>query len=418
MKKAVVAMGGGPTRVINRTLFGAVDEAAKHGVEVIAARHGITGILKEEFAVITPSAPPMSTHRSLPGAMIGSTRHKPSKEDCHRAFEVFQKHDVHYFFYIGGNDTAEATSIINREAQAANYELRCFHVPKTIDNDLVENDHTPGYGSAARFVAHAILGDDLDVRSLPGIKINIIMGRRAGWLTAAAALCKRGPEDGPHLQYFPERAKSLDDIITDILEVYQTYGRCVVACSEGIIGPDQVSFISSEFVRGELARPPYTPVSELFDHLAAVEQAAGGTKKDAFGHVQLSGTGTLADVLATAVKIASYKRYGKTVRCRADTFGYLQRSYAGDISPVDSREAEMVGREAVEYAVSRDTDGSVAVRAERSRDGYKSHFELISLDSVAGKERHMPSELINDDGNGVTQAFLDYARPLVGELMR
>jgi len=418
MKKAVVAMGGGPTRVINRTLFGVVDAAAKHDIEVVAARHGITGILKEDFAVITPSAPPVSTHSALPGAMIGSTRHKPNKEDCHRAFGIFQKHDIHYFFYIGGNDTAEATSIINREAQTAGYELRCIHVPKTIDNDLVENDHTPGYGSAARFVAHAILGDDLDVRSLPGIKINIIMGRRAGWLTAAAALCKRDPEDGPHLQYFPERAKSLDDIITDILNVYERYGRCVVACSEGLIGPDQAPFISSEFVRGELAKPPYTPIAELFDRLGAVEQAAGGAKKDAFGHVQLSGTGTLADVLAAAVKVATYTRYGKAVRCRADTFGYLQRSYPGDVSPVDSQEAETVGREAVAFAVARDTDGSVAIRADRSHDGYKAHFELISLDSVAGKERMMPGEFINAESNGVTRAFIDYARPLVGELMR
>ena len=418
MKRAIVAMGGGPTRVINRTLFGVVDEAARHGVEVLAAHHGIAGLLKEDFLPLTPSAPPVSTHVLLPGAMIGSTRHKPDQADCRKAFEIFKKESAHYFFYIGGNDTAEAASIINREAGSAGYELRCFHVPKTIDNDLVENDHTPGYASAARFVAHALLGDDLDVRSLPGIKFNIIMGRKAGWLTAAAALCRRSPEDGPHLMYFPERAKSLDDVLTDILSVYEEYGRCVIACSEGLSGPDQVSFLSSEFVRNELSREPYAPVMDMLKGLAAVEEATGGARKDTFGHTQLSGTGTLADVLSSCVKIAMYKRYGKVVRCRADTYGYLQRSYAGDVSPVDAEEAEIVGRKAVEYAVARDTDGSVAIRADRSGGKYRASFDLVSLDAVAGKERHMPEDFLNGEGNGVTQAFIDYAKPLVGELMR
>ena len=418
MKRAIVAMGGGPTRVINRSLFGLVDEAAKHNIEVVAARHGITGVFKEDFVTLTSGTPPVSTHRFWPGAMIGSTRHKPTREDCHKAFEIFKKHEAHYFFYIGGNDTAEAASIINREAKAAGYELRCLHVPKTIDNDLVENDHTPGYGSAARFVAHAIHGDDLDVRSLPGIKINIIMGRKAGWLTAAAALCKRAPEDGPHLQYFPERAKSLDDVVTDILNTYETYGRCVVACSEGINGPDQAGFVSSEFIRTELGQPPYAPILKMFRGLAAVEEATGGAKKDAFGHTQLSGTGTLADLLGAVVRIATYKRYGKPVRCRADTFGYLQRSYAGDVSPVDAAEAELVGRKAVEFAAARDVDGSVAIRAERANGAYTASFALVSLDAVAGKERYLPEEFLNDEGNGVTPAFMAYARPLAGELLR
>jgi len=418
MKRAVVAMGGGPTRVINRTLFGLVDEADRQNVEVLAARHGISGLLKQDFLTLTPSTPPVSTHKDWPGAMIGSTRQRPTPEDCHRAFEIFKRRDVHYFFYIGGNDTAEATSIINREAKSANYELRCFHVPKTIDNDLVENDHTPGYGSAARFVAHALLGDDLDVRSLPGIKINIIMGRKAGWLTAAAALCKRSDDDGPHLQYFPERAKSLDDLVTDILAEYEKRGRCVVAISEGLNGPDQVDFLSSEFVRRELSEEPYSSLGAMLDALGKVEEATGGAKKDAFGHTQLSGTGTLADLIASAIKIAAYARLGKKVRCRADTFGYLQRSFAGEVSPVDVEEAEAVGRHAVDFALARDVDGSVSIQADRSGGRYSVHYRLISLDAVAGRERPMPGEFINDSGNGVTPAFHEYARPLVGPLLR
>ena len=411
-------MGGGPTRVINRSLFGIVDEAAKHGIEVLAAHCGITGVLKEDFLPLTPGTPPIATHKLLPGAMIGSTRYKPDRDDCEKAFEIFKKQHAQFFFYVGGNDTAESTSIINREAKAAGYELRCFHVPKTIDNDLVENDHTPGYPSAARFVAHALLGDDLDVRSLPGIKIDIIMGRKAGWLTAAAALCKRSDEDGPHLLYFPERAKSLDDVLSAVMAVYDKYGRAIVAVSEGLNGPDQTDFLSSDFVRAELAREPYAPIAEALNTLEGVEDATGGAKKDAFGHTQLSGTGTLADTLASAMKIACYKKFGKKVRCRADTFGYLQRSYAGDVSPVDAEEAEGVGRKAVEFAVERDVDGSVAIRADRSGSGYKARFELISLDAVAGKEREMPQEFFNAEGNGITPAFLEYARPLVGNLLR
>ncbi len=418
MKRAIVAMGGGPTRVINRTLFGIVDEAARNGIEVLAARHGIAGVLKENFLKVTPGTAPISTHRLLPGAMIGSTRFKPKQADCHQAFEVFRKREAHYFFYIGGNDTAEATSIINREAKASGYEMRCFHVPKTIDNDLVENDHTPGYGSAARFVASALIGDDLDVRSLPGIKIDIIMGRKAGWLTAAAALGRKADDDGPHLLYFPERAKSLDDLVTDILGVYDTYGRAIVGISEGLIGPDQVDFLSSSFVRNELAADPYAPILASLDALGAIDEATGSGKKDAFGHVQLSGTGTLADVIASAVKIVGYKRYGKAVRCRADTFGYLQRSYAADVSPVDADEAEKVGRDAVSYAVEKDVDGSVALKADRSGRAYKMHTELISLEAVAGKERCLPREFLNPDGNGVTKDFIHYAAPLVDELPR
>ena len=417
MKRAVVATGGGPTRVINRSLYGIVDEAARHGIEVMAAHHGITGLLKEDFLELTPGAPPVSTNRQLPGAMIGSTRQKPKPEDCHKVFEIFKRIQAHYLFYIGGNDTAESTSIINREAKSAGYELRCFHVPKTIDNDLVENDHSPGYGSAARYVAHALLGDDLDVRSLPGIKIDVIMGRKAGWLTAAAALCKRSEEDGPHVLYFPERAKSLDDFVADTLKTYDKYGRAVIAVSEGLNGPDQVDFLGSEFVQNELATAPYTPIMRVLKALAKVEEAAGAAKKDAFGNTQLSGSGVLADVLATAVKLAACKALGKAPRCRADTFGYSQRSYAGDVSPVDADEAEMVGRKAVSEAVERDIDGSIALRADRSSD-YRSWAELISLDAVAGRERVMPSEYINEEGNGVTPLFLEYARPLVGELLR
>ena len=418
MKRAIVAMGGGPTRVINRSLFGVVDDATRHGIQVLGAQHGISGLLKEKFIDVTPTTAPVSTNKDLPGAALLSTRMKPTADDCAKAFDIFKKHGIHYFFYIGGNDTAEATSIINREAKKAKYQLRCFHVPKTIDNDLVENDHCPGYGSAARYVAQAVLGDDMDVRSLPGIKIDIIMGRKAGWLTAAAGLCRKADEDAPHLLYFPERAKSLDDIIKDILKVYAKHGRAIVAISEGLNGPDGKDFLSSPFVRGELSKAPYTPIMDMINGLAKVEEASGGAKRDTFGHVQLSGTGTLADVLASAVKIATFKDSGKAARCRADTFGYLQRCYAGDVSPVDAKEAEAVARKAVQLAVKKDVDGSVAIKANREGGKYRVTYKLVALEAVGGKERCLPAEFLNAEGNGVTQAFLDYALPLAGKLPR
>jgi 6-phosphofructokinase 1 len=411
-----------------------VDEAAKHRIKVLGALHGIQGVLKEEFRPLSSGQPPLSTHRDLPGAAIFSTRHRPSAEDCARAFEIFKKHGASYFFYIGGNDTAEATLIVSRAAESAGHDLRCIHVPKTIDNDLVENDHSPGYGSAARFVAHALLGDDLDVLSLPGIKIDIIMGRKAGWLAAAAALCKRSEEDGPHLIYFPERPRSLAQIVAEALGVYRRHGRAVVAVSEGLQGPDGAEFIASKAVRAEIAREPYAPILAMLNAFGPIEEACGGAKKDSFGHVQLSGTGTLADVLAAAVKIGAFKAFGKAARCRADTFGYLQRCHASEASPTDAKEAEMVGRKAVVYAVKRNANGSVALRAERAgglfghaqgrreqrRMGgkYRARTELIPLEAVAGKERLLPDEFIDAEGNGVTPAFIEYAKPLVGKLLR
>ena len=417
-KRACVAMGGGPTRVINRTLWGIVSEAEKNGIETLGARHGIEGVLGDDLVALSASCADFEAGCRLPGAYAGSTRKRPAKEECRAAFEVFQKHDVHYFFYIGGNDTSESAAIINREASDSGYELRTFHVPKTIDNDLVLNDHTPGYGSAARFVAHAALGDDLEVKSLPGVKMAVVMGRDTGWLAAASALCQTRPDDGPHLIYLPERHKSLKAIMEEIAAVYNRLQRAVVVTSEGLQGPSGAPFVLCDEVHKELAEDPFKPLLAELASQKAVEQAHGGTKKDPFGHVQLSGTGVLADTLSSAFKLWCHAEGIKLGRVRAGTFGYLQRAYAGDMSPVDAEEAEMVGREAVRYAVSGDIDGSVALLADRDGGKYVARTELLKLDAVAGKVRQLPDEFINETGNGVAPAFLDYARPLVGPLAR
>ena len=416
-KRAIVAMGGGPTRVINRTLYGIVDEADRRGIEVTGARHGIEGVLAEDFIELRPGQAPVSTHASLPGAMIGSTRKKPDAEVCAKALDVLKKRDVRFLFYIGGNDTSEACAIVNQAAEAGGYELRTFHVPKTVDNDLVLNDHTPGFASAARYVAHAVVGDDLDTQSLKGFKIDVIMGRNAGWLTAASALGRVREGDAPHVVYVCERNQSVADIADDVAALCERLGRGVMAVSEGLCGPDGEEFLNSPAIREELAQAPYTPVLDFLDASGRM-LAATGAKMDDFGHTQLSGTGMLADALAAIVKIAlSLRCKVKSPRVRADTLGYAQRAHAGEVSPVDAAEAEMVGRDAVRYADQGDIDGSVTLQAER--DGkYRAFTRIAKLKDVGGKVRKLDARFIAGSGKDVTPEFLEYALPLVGPLAR
>ncbi|MCS7180136.1 MAG: diphosphate--fructose-6-phosphate 1-phosphotransferase, partial [bacterium] len=202
----LIAQSGGPTVVINQSLVGAILEAKKHKeIEgIFGSLFGIKGILtgniidlkKEKLSDLKKVA-------NTPCSALGSVRKKPKDEECEEIFKNMQKYNIRYFFYIGGNDSAETAYILSENAKKVGYEFKCFHIPKTIDNDLKENDHTPGYGSAAKFVAMAMLGDNLDNKSLPGIKIDVIMGRHAGFLTAASSLAKIYEDDGPHLIYFP-----------------------------------------------------------------------------------------------------------------------------------------------------------------------------------------------------------------------
>ncbi len=380
----LIAQSGGPTVVINQSLVGAILEAKRHPEikRIYGARHGIKGILGEDFLDLKKeNAQALNAVARTPSAALGSVRKKPTSEDCVQLFGILQKFNVRYFFYIGGNDSAETAFIINEEAKKVDYELRCFHIPKTIDNDLRENDHTPGYGSGAKFVACAFMGDNLDNRALPGVKINIVMGRHAGFLTAASALARVYPDDGPHLIYLPERAFDLEKFASDVKAVYDKYGRCIVAASEGIVDKEHKS-IAAAFIR----------------------------EVDSHGNVQLSGSGALGDLLAGYIKQRT-----QISRVRADTLGYLQRSFPGVVSQVDAREARAVGVLAVKSAVQANVDGSVAIRRKPGRK-YDAYFELVPLISVARETRQMPDAFISDEGNDVTPAFLDYARPLAGDL--
>ena len=383
--KVLVAQGGGPTAVINESMVGTVIESRKFGgVErVYGAFHGVRGIVDEEFLDLTQE----TTHNlelvgDTPCSALGSTRDKPDLAYCREVFRVLKAHLIGTFFYIGGNDSSDTLRIVNNEARKADYALRCIHIPKTIDNDLVVNDHTPGYPSAARFVACAFAGINLDNAALPGVYVGVLMGRHAGFLAAASALGRKYDDDGPHLIYLPERPFTLETFIADVKGVYDRLGRCVVAVSEGIKDG------SGEPVAAKLAK-----AEEL----------------DAHGNIQLSGTGALADLLTGHIK-----KNLDIKRVRGDTFGYLQRSFLGCVSDVDQREAREVGEKAVQYAQWGDADGSVTIH----RTGFYSvEYRLHPLEAVAGKTRVMPEAFIAPSGNDVTNDFLLYLRPLLGSGM-
>jgi 6-phosphofructokinase len=383
---AVVGQSGGPTGVINASLAGVIEEAKKHPEieNLYGAVHAVSGMVKENFIDLKKlSSETLELVAGSPSSALGSSRDKPDAEYCSRILDVFKKRNIKYFFYIGGNDSANTAYIINTMAAKAGYEMRAFHVPKTVDNDLLVTDHCPGYGTAAKFVACALIGDDLDNRALPGIKIDVIMGRHAGFLTAATALGKQRDDDGPHLIYMPERGVSMEKFLGDVEGVYKKLGRCVVAVSEGMCD---------------------------VDHVTWTEKVVKQNERDSHGNVQLSGTGALADFLAGQIKEKL-----KIKRVRADTFGYLQRSFAGLQSPVDAKEARRCGRQAVKYAMSK-MSGSVAMKRLANGADYKVGLFCTELSSVAEKTKSMPDEYINDQGNGITQAFVEYAMPLTGSL--
>ena len=383
--KVLVAQGGGPTAVINQSMAGVVLEARKfRNVErVYGAYHGVRGIINEELLDLTQeTSHNIEMVANTPSSALGSTRDKPDLKYCHEIFTVLRAHGIGYFFYIGGNDSSDTVRIVSEQARAANYPLRCIHIPKTIDNDLVGNDHTPGFPSAARFVAQAFMGANLDNAALPGVYVGLVMGRHAGFLTAASALGKKFPDDGPHLIYVPERTFDIERFLADVKTNYERHGRCVIAVSEGI-----------HDTQG-------TPI---------ITKLGSQVERDAHGNVQLSGTGALADLLCEEIK----SKLG-IKRVRGDTFGYLQRSFIGCVSEVDQREGREAGEKAVQFAKEGDGGGSVGIK----RTGFYSvDYQLMPLSEVAGKTRVMEDEFIAANGTDVTDAFRLYLRPLLGSGM-
>lgn len=388
----VIAQSGGPSMVINESLWGAVmaarsKSASKEIGKILGARHGIAGILKGDYIDLRKvGEKKFEAIAATPSSALGSCRLKPTGKDCRRIFQEFKKLNVGYFYYIGGNDSADAARIVAEEAQKEGYPLVCWHIPKTIDNDLRSCDHTPGFGSAARFVASALKGDDLDNRALGGVKIDIIMGRDAGFLTAASALARVRPDDGPHLIYLPEVPFSEAKFVKDVKATIKKYGRCVCAISEGIRGKDGIP-IGAKLADGE---------------------------KDSHGNVQMSGTGALGDALAKLLKAKAGVK-----RVRADTFGYLQRSFPGIASWQDRNEARGAGLSAVICSLLEKKAGvfcgTIGIERRKTKR-YGVNFVYRPIVDAAKFTRSVPKEYIAKNGHDVTPAFIEYARPIVGDL--
>jgi 6-phosphofructokinase len=372
----VIAQGGGPTAVINQTLAGAVLEARKRhpGARVLGARHGVRGIRDGDYVDL--SAVPEAQLKLIagtPSAALGSTRDKPDAAYCELVLNGLKKAGADAFIYIGGNDTAGTQQILTDASGGA---MAFAHAPKTIDNDLVDNDHTPGFISAGEFVAAAFLSVDLDFRALPGVYVGIVMGRHAGFLTAAAATWRLDEDSGPHLVYVPERGFSVPRFIDDVKKTLDRHKRCIVAVSEGVSTEDGRSLVES-----------IVPAEKL--------------ERDAHGNVKLSGT----DLGAAFEQALADGLPGK--RARVDTLGYLPRGAISMISPVDASEAFQAGAFAVEAAGKG--GGSVALQF----DGASTVTRLVPLSNVAGKTRHMPDDFLKPDENQMSETGLAYLKRLL-----
>jgi 6-phosphofructokinase 1 len=376
----VVGQSGGPTAVINNSLVGVVHQAMNEsGIGgIYGMLHGIAGVLNEEFIDLRREpAETLDLLRRTPASALGTVRRKLKPDDYDKLVDVFVKYNIGYFLYIGGNDSMDTVYQVSQMARRRGVDLRVIGVPKTIDNDLAQTDHCPGYGSAARFVASAVRNSGIDTRSMGvdgPIKLLEIMGRNAGWLTAAAALAKETESDPPHLIYLPERQLSREQIVSDVKAAYERYGYCVAAVSEGIVD--------------ENGQPYATPTGRV----------------DAFGHdVKLGVIESVADVIDSKLG----------VRARFDKPSYLQRSFAELMSGVDKEEAYRAGVEGVKAAVSGATGQMIAFERLDTAE-YEIAYRLQDLDQIANQEKIVPAEYINEAGNGVTEAFLAYARPLIG----
>ena len=381
----IIGQSGGPTSVINASAYGVIRTALDSGsiTNVYGAEHGIKGVLADRlFDMSQEDAKELELLKYTPSSALGSCRYKmkdpdeDDTEDYKRILEVFKKHDVRYFFYNGGNDSMDTCNKISKYMQKVGYECRVMGVPKTIDNDLYGTDHCPGYASAAKYIATSLMEvyQDAHVYDTGMICIVEIMGRHAGWLTAAAALATEYGA-GPDLIYLPETDFDMDSFLADVERVYKQTGSCMVAVSEGIHYADG-SFVSE----------------------------AKTSATDGFGHAQLGG---LAALLASIVK----EKTG--VKVRGIELSLLQRCGAHLASETDIEEAVMAGRAAVENAVAGITDKMVAFERETVNGHYACKTKLLPLTEVANYEKKIPLEWINDAHNGVKQELIDYVLPLI-----
>jgi 6-phosphofructokinase 1 len=397
-KLAVVAQFGGPTSVINRTLFGVANELRKKDIEVWGPIRGIDGVLNNDFLIISEfSELKIESIRKKPGSYLGTSKFNVNDTSAPTIAEKLKKYGVNYFFMIGGDSTATIANSILTASENLNHELIVVHIPKTIDNDLVETDHCPGYGSAALTVAKIAFGLDQENRSQGGVHLQIIMGRDSGFLAAASTLL-RG-DGGPHLVYLPERSFKMEYFIRDVEDVLSRTSN-----------PSRAYIVVSEGIRHYL--PPGSDQKyRLIADVAADELKEKVESEQNLGGISLSvGSAIMARFLAMQLQNAFPNE-----RVRADVLGYVARSYP-DVSNVDAIEAEYVGKEAVRYSDMNLGSGSVIIKRTGHLHTYSIRTEFVSLDRVAGLTKVMPENFIGSYGKDISEDFLDYAGPLVGHV--
>ncbi|MBI3974709.1 MAG: 6-phosphofructokinase [Chloroflexi bacterium] len=378
--KLVVGQSGGPTPVINASLAGVLDEAVtgRRFPEVYGLRHGIEGALGDQLIPLDGlSREQIDTLARTPAAALGSCRRKLGPEDYGRVLDTFRRHDVHWLCYTGGNDSMDTCERLRAAAQQAGYDLAVYGVPKTIDNDLVETDHSPGYGSAARYwaiVTQEVTLDVASMRTYDRVVVLECMGRDAGWLTAATALLKRDERDGPHVLLTPERPFDAGAFLKAVEAALSRTGYCVVATAETIRDT------SGQFVAG----------------------ATSGA--DHFGHPIVTAVGeTLARMVSQCL----------SVKARAVKPGTLQRSSALHVSPVDREEAREAGRTAARR-LAGGRSGEMVALLRPEMGPYRCEYGGVPLPAVANRERRLPSEFLAPGYAGVTAPFLAYGTPLIG----
>ncbi len=378
----IIGQSGGATAVINASLVGAVETALQDTriKSIYGMWYGIQGLLQEDIVDLGQQPARLWTElTNMPSAALGSCRYKLQNEDPDRVIEIFKRYDIHAMLYIGGNDSADTTHRIAQAARARGYELRAISIPKTIDNDLPLTDHCPGYGSAARFIAMATMDSTMNTLSMPWhypVKVIETMGRDAGWLTAAAALGKREESDAPHILLLPEKPFNTERYLAQVEEAYRRFGYVVIVAAE-----------------------------TLRDEQGQALGAAGQVGTDAFQHPLLSGA---AQYLVELVKTHL------NIRARFDKPGDLQRMASFCVSHVDREEAYLVGQAGVRAVLDGETDKMV-ILLRQDEPVYSCTTGLADLRAVANAQRLLPEAFLNEEKTMVTPAFLDYARPLIGE---
>jgi 6-phosphofructokinase len=383
---AIVAQSGGPTTVINSSACGVIQEAMKSGKigACIGAVNGILGVLKEDlFNLSSEKSETIEALKQTPAAAFGSCRYKlksleDSRADFDRVLDVFKAHNIHYFFYAGGNDSMDTADKVNKLASDAHYELVCIGIPKTVDNDLAYTDHCPGYPSVAKYVATCTMEAGRDTEALytaDTCTILEVMGRNAGWIAAATGLAHRSPEDAPHLVYMPEAAFSFNKLINDVQEVLKEFGRVFIVAGEGL-KDDKGQYVTAD---------------------------TGTFSKDSFGHIQLGG---VADMLKAVIEKEV------KIKARFNKLGTNQRSAMHFASLTDVKEAYMCGKMAVKYALKGINGKMVTLVREKGRQ-YKCTTGLAELRDVANGEKKVPREFINEKGNHITKAMRNYLKPLI-----